>query len=138
MTIMPKTAVAVGTLSAFNLSAVDSVPMHLMNVPVSTIFMAFLGVLLTLAWGDETSQMSKKKMYVSAALFTMLATTTVAVLPSMLGWEWYSVKLEGSLAFLIGAVGPYGVPLLRNLLPEIVRKWFRLEPKQEEKVNEDL
>jgi hypothetical protein len=140
---MPRTAVALGALGALNLSAVDTVPMHFMNVSLSTVFMAFVGAMLTLAFSDETTKMPKKKLYISMVFFTLMSTAGVAVFPSLLGWEWYNTKLEGSLAFLVAAVSPLAFPIIRTLLPEIVRKWFRLgdaPPKHEttERTDENL
>lgn len=135
---MPRAVASIGALGALNVSAVNIVPLHLMNVTLSTVFMAFVGAMLTLAWSEETKQMPKRKVYVSVLFFTMLATTCVAIFPAWLGWEWYSVKLEGSLAFLFASIGPSMVPILKKLLPEIVRKWFKLEPKKEEKQDENL
>ena len=135
---MQKTIASIGTLGALNYGAVNMVPMYFMNVPSSTVFMAFVGAALTAAWSDEKYD-SKKKLYISVLFFTLLSTTLVAVLPSLLGWEWYSVRLEGSMAFLMSVVAPTLIPIFKNLLPELARKWFRLEDKKpEEKQDENL
>lgn len=134
---MQKTIAGMSTLGALNYGAVNTVPMYFMNVPSSTVFMAFVGAMLTSAWSDEKHE-SKKKMYLHILFYTMVSTSTVAVLPSLLGWEWYSIKLEGSLAFIFSVAAPTVAPLFKTLLPELLRKWFRLEPKQQERNDENL
>ncbi len=115
-----------GALGALNLSSVDKVPMHFMNVPLTTMVMALVGALLFHSWDDDVRELPRRKMFVSIIFFTMLSTAAVAVFPAMLGWEWYSVKLEGSLAFLVSIGAPYAIPVIKKLLPELFRKWFKL------------
>ena len=134
---MQKLTASIGALGALNVGSVNIVPMYFMNVPSSTVFMAFVGAMLTSAWSDEKHE-SKKKMYLHILFYTMVSTSTVAVLPSLLGWEWYNTKLEGSLAFIFSVVAPTAAPLFKSLLPELLRKWFRLEPKPQERNDENL
>lgn len=134
---MSKLVSTMGALGALNLSAVDRVPIYFTNVPLATVFMAFVGSALFHAWDDSVRDMPRKKMYVSVLFFTMLSTTCVAVLPSMMGWEWYSTKLEGSLAFLFSVGAPHLIPIVKTLLPELARKWFRLGDHNRKEVPKD-
>lgn len=124
-----RTSISAAVLGALNLSAIDAVPMYFMNVPLSTAFMAFVGSMLTLTWSEESKKQPRKTMYMRMVFVTLLATTLVAVLPPMMGWEWYSNKLEGSLAFLLASILPYVIPIFKELLPELLRKWLKLEPR---------
>lgn len=124
---MIKTLATVGAVGIAGLGPLDSVSLYLFNVPVHIIFMAFLGASLSYAFQvDGEAPSPKKKMYVSIAANTVLATAAVAVLPSMLGWDWYSTKVEGSMALLFAAGARWFIPLFIKTLPEIVRKWFKL------------
>lgn len=123
---MSKLVPSLGALAALNLNTADKIPMYFTNVPLATMVMAFIGSSLFHAWDDSVRDMPRRKMYVSVLFYAMLSTTCVAVLPSMLGWEWYNTKLEGSLAFMFSVGAPYVVPVVKTLIPELVRKWFRL------------
>ena len=72
---------------------------------------------------------------------TVITTAAVAVFPEMLGWNWYSAKLQGSVALLMAASARFVIPLAIKTLPEIVRKWFkvgeyRVSDKTEEQSDE--
>lgn len=123
---MMKSASVIGTLGAFNANSVNIIPMFLFNVPLSVIFMAFVGAMLSYAWADEQPPLPKRKVYVGVIFYTMLTSSLVAILPHWLGWEWYDIKYQGSLAFIMAAGARFVLPAFTKMLPEIVRKWFKI------------
>lgn len=97
---------------------------------VLVVLLAALGAYLSFSYVDDSKPNSKpisrKKLYLFTIINTLLAITCVAVLPAMLGWDWYSPKVEGSLAFIFAFAARYVAPLFLESLPEIFRKWFKI------------
>lgn len=135
--IMMKSATAIGAAGAFSANSLNVVPMYLFNVPLSVIFMAFVGAALSYAWADEQPALPKKKVYVGVIFYTLMTTSLVAVLPHWLGWEWYDVKYQGSLAFIMAAAARFILPAFTKMLPEIVRKWFKIGEYNSDRKNDN-
>lgn len=123
---MMKSASLVGAAGAFKVNSLNTVPMYLFHVPLSVIFMAFVGAALSYAWADEQPPLPKKKVYVGVVFYTLVVSALVAFLPALLGWEWYDVKYQGSLALVMSAAARFVLPAFTKMLPEIVRKWFKI------------
>jgi hypothetical protein len=124
---MTKSLVVAGAAGLAGLGPLDTASVYLLGVPVHVIFMSLLGAALSYAFQIEgEAPAPKRKMYFSVAANTMLASACVAVLPGLLGWDWYSSKVEGSVALLFAASARFTIPLLIKTFPEIIRKWFRV------------
>lgn len=114
------------------------------SVPLTVPMMAAAGAMLSFAYDDDAStktKRTKKQVVFLVVANTVITTAAVAVLPEMLGWNWYSTKLQGSVALLMAASARFVIPLAIKTLPEIVRKWFkvgeyRVSDKTEEQSDE--
>lgn len=111
--------------------ALNNLSITLFNVPITVVFMAAAGALLSFAYnveGDE--KMPRRKLFVLVIANTMLACAAVAVLPQWLGWDWNSPKIEGSLALLFASLARFVIPWALKLIPdigkEVVSKWFKI------------
>lgn len=126
---MTKTLTATA-LAAASLGPLDSVSFTLFGTASSTtVFMALVGAAISFAYneGEEAPAIPKKKMYFLIIANTLICTAAVSVMPGLLGWEWYSNKVEGSVALLMAVSARFIIPLFFKTLPEIVRKWFKLK-----------
>lgn len=113
----------------------NDLSISLFNVPLTVVFMAFAGAMLSFAYnieGDE--KISRRKFYGLIVANTIFACAAVAVIPQWLGWVWASPKIEGSLALLFAAIARFIVPLLLKFLPDILK---RLTKIGEYKQNQD-
>lgn len=114
------------------------------SVPLTVPMMAAAGAMLSFAYDDDNStktKLTKKRAMFLVIASTVITTAAVAVFPEMLGWNWYSAKLQGSVALLMAASARFVIPLAIKTLPEIVRKWFkvgeyRVSDKTEEQSDE--
>lgn len=123
---MIKPLIVAGAVGVSRLGPLDDVSLYLYGVPAQVILMSLLGAGLSFAWNpDESKPPPKKKMYIAIACITLLTPALVAAVPGMFGFgEWYSPKLEGSLALILATVARFIAPIFLKLLPEIARKWF--------------
>lgn len=131
-------AAGIGGISGWTLA--DNVALSLFNVPLATIVMAATGSLLGLAYNnDNEPRIKKKRVYLMFMANTLFAASAVAVFPSWLGWDWYSNKIEGSVALLMAASARFMVPALVKLPGELLRKWFKLKGSgsDDEGINND-
>lgn len=125
------------------MGGLNNLSISLFNVPITVVFMAAAGALLSFAYNvDGDDKMPRRKLFVLVLANTMLACAAVAVLPQWLGWSWNSPKIEGSLALLFAAIArfavPWGLKVMPELAKEILSKWFRLgEYKQEARKDND-
>lgn len=137
---MAKTLGAAGVAAFAGLGPLDSVSFVLFGTASSTtVFMALVGAAISYAYneGESGTHINKKKMYFNIIANTLISTAAVTVLPAILGWEWYSTKLEGSVALLIAASARFMIPIFIKLIPEIVRKWFKLGEYNQNRGNSD-
>lgn len=117
---------AVTGTSAAVVGAVDNFAVSLFNVPLSVIILAAAGCLLSYAYDGSPEHTQKKKFYLSVLANTFSSCAAVSVVPHWFGWEWYSDKMEGSMAFLFGLSSRFAIPFFFKLMPEIIRRWFRV------------
>lgn len=119
----------VGMLGLFGI--INDMSVSLFNVSLSVIVLSCTGACLSYAWDmDDEKPIPKKQMYKRILAITFFTTAAVAVFPAWLGWEW-TPKLEGSLGLLMAASARFVVPAAVKMVPEVLRKLFRLEPKNE-------
>lgn len=111
-------AAAAGMLNSFTIS--------LFNVPLNVIILAAAGCLLSYAYNENREKVSRKKFYFSVLANTFTACAAVSVAPHLLGWSWYSDKMMGSVAFLFALSARFAVPFFFKMVPEIIRRWFRI------------
>lgn len=83
------------------------------GVQYTAIVMAFLGALLGTAVGDKAA--NRIERYKKLLGQTFFAVVLVAVVPSWLGWEWYTPALEGPFAGLVALI----------LQPDMLRRWIK-------------
>lgn len=126
---MTKTMTAAG-LAAAGLGPLDAVAISLFGVASTTVFMALAGSVISFAYneGENTPKISRKKMYYLILGNAAIAASAVSVAPGLFGWEWYSTRVEGSVALLLAVGARWAIPLFLKMLPEIakdvVSKWF--------------
>lgn len=100
-----------------------SIPMF--GVPLTVLAMAAAGATISFAYGEPVK--SRKKLFTLAIANTFIAAISVAVVPEAFGWSWVSDKLEPPLAGLVAIASRWVVPNFIDLVPEVLRKLFRLE-----------
>lgn len=115
------TGIFAAITGALNQSAIS-----LFNVPLNVIILAAAGCLLSYAYEGQPEHTQKKKFYLSVAANTLTAVAAVSVVPSFLGWGWYDDKMQGSVAFLFALSARFAVPFFFKMVPEIMRRWFRI------------
>lgn len=122
-----KTLTATG-IAAIGLGPLDAVSFSLFGATSTTLFMALVGAAISFAYneGEDAPPLPKKRMYFLILANTLVSTAAVSVLPGLLGWEWYSTKIEGSVALLLAVSARFTIPLFVKTLPELIRKWFRI------------
>lgn len=98
----------------------------LFNVPLNVIILAASGCLLSYAYDSHPEPIQKKKFYFSVLANTLTACAAVSVIPYLLGWDWYSDKMQGSVAFLFALSARVAIPFFFKVMPEIIRRWFRV------------
>lgn len=108
----------------------------LLGVPLTVVMVAAFGAFLSNAY--HTERLPPKKLYFYAATNTFLASISAAVVPKMMGWDWVTPQLEAPLAGMMAFAAQWWVPTVLDLIPEMLRKLFRLKPKEEEVQNEDI
>lgn len=104
----------------------NSLALTLFNVPINVVVLAAAGCLLSYAYEGNPEHTPKKKLYFSILANTFTATAAVSVVPHFLGWGWYSDSMQGSVAFLFALAARFAVPFFFKMLPEIIRRWFRI------------
>lgn len=97
----------------------------LFGVPITVLAMAAGGATIAFAYGEPVK--SRKRLFTLAVANTFIAAISVAVVPEAFGWEWVSDKLEPPLAGLVAVASRWVVPSFIELVPEVLRKLFRLE-----------
>lgn len=105
----------------------NDISLPFFGVHLTVLTMAAGGAIVSFAYGDPIT--SRKKLYTLAAANTFLATVAVAVLPAALGWQWVNPTLEPALAALIAIGARWFVPSMITMIPEFLRKIFRLDKK---------
>ena len=135
-----KTTIATG-VAAVSLSPLDAIAVSLFGVTSTTVFMALAGAVISFAYneGEATQPITRKKMYFLILANAFVASAAVSVLPDLMGWEWYSSKVQGSIALLLAVSARWVIPLFFKLLPEVAKevisKWFKIgayhAPKKE-------
>lgn len=124
---MAKSLIVAGAAGAAGLGPLDSISLYLFGVPISVIFMALCGAAISHTFHlDGDKPLSKKKVYLSITGNTVVASATISFLPEMLGWDWYSPRVEGSMALVFALASRMVIPLFFKTLPEAVRKWLRV------------
>lgn len=112
------------------IATINELSVPLFGVPFTVITMATGGALISFAYGEKVKP--RKKMYMLAGANAFIATVAVAVLPPALGWSWSSPKIEPALAAGFAIVARWIIPPIIEMVPEIVRKIFKLPPKVKE------
>lgn len=106
----------------------NDISLPFFGVHLTVITMAAGGAIVSFAYGDPIT--SRKRLYTLAAANTFIASVSVAVLPAMLGWEWVNNGLQPALAAFIAVGARWVVPSMITMIPEFLRKIFRLEKKE--------
>jgi hypothetical protein len=100
------------------------------GVPLTVLAMAAGGALVSFAYGEP--EPSRKKLYTTAAANTFLAAIFVAVIPRAFGWAWSVPALEPAFAAGVAWMARWAVPTTIKLVPDILRKVFKLNKEDEE------
>lgn len=103
---------------------------QLFSVPLTVVGMAAAGTLLSFGYGPKSE--SRKKIYLEAMFVTFVSVCAVAVIPNVMDWT-IKPELQAPTAGVIGALGRFAVDPLIKLIPELLRKIFRLDKAKDEK-----
>ena len=121
-----ETRMTVAAVGGGILGWVNAFTVSLFNVPLNVIILAAAGCLLSYAYEGHPEHIQKKKFYFSVLANTFVASAAVSVAPQFLGWGWYSDKMQGSVAFLFALSARFAIPFFFKMMPEIIRRWFRI------------
>lgn len=100
---------------------------QLFNVPLTVVGMTVAGTLLSYGYGPKIE--SRKALYLQALFIAFLSTTVVAVVPEFMDWDWVTPKLQAPLGGLLAVMGRFTIDPAIKLIPEVLRKIFRLDKK---------
>lgn len=123
-------SITAASLAAAGLAPLDAVSLSLFGVASTTVFMALAGAVISFAYneGEEAPKLPRRRMYFLILANAAVSTALVSILPGLAGWEWYSSKVQGSIALLLAVSARWAIPVFFKLLPEIakdlVSKWF--------------
>lgn len=118
-------AASIASLSMVAIPGINELSVPFFGVPLTVLAMAAAGATLSFAYGEPLE--SRKKLFTLAIANTFLAAILVAVIPQALGWEWTNTNLEPPLAGIVAIAARWVVPNFIDLVPEVLRKVFRLE-----------
>lgn len=111
------------------IATINDLSVPFLGVPLNVVTVAAFGSIVSFAWGQPIKE--RKKLYMYALASTFLAATFVAVVPYMMGWEWVKPELQPPFAGLMAAGMRFMVPPFVDAIPEVIRKVFRLDKKEE-------
>lgn len=125
------TAVAAST-ALVGVSLVDRLNAFIvpfLGVPVTVLTMAAAGAGVSFIHGDPES--NHKRMFKHIVGNTFLAVLLVAVVPKMFSMAWVEPGIAPPIAALIAWASRWGVPAMIKLMPDVVKKVFRLKEYNE-------
>ena len=93
-----------------------------------SIGMALVGATLGVAFDDK--KMSRKKQFTSVGWYSFIAIVLAVLLPQTVDAPWL-VERQESFAGALAATGSAWWPTVRVLVPELLRKVFRLDKKDD-------
>lgn len=108
----------------------NDISLPFFGVHLTVLTMAAGGAIVSFAYGEPIT--SRKKLYTLAAANTFLASIAVAVLPPMMGWGWVNPSLQPAFAAFIAVAARWVVPSMITMVPDFLRKIFRLDKKTED------
>ena len=114
-----------GGLTVLSAGFINNITVPLFGVPLTVVVIAIGGALASFAYGEPAK--NRKTLYTMAAVNAFLATLLVAVLPKAMGWQWAIPKIEPAMAGLIAALLRFAVPAFISLIPDIIKKIFKLD-----------
>lgn len=127
--------IAAGSITTSSLGMWNQWSLPLLGVPLTVVMVAAFGAFLSNAY--HTERLPPRKLYFYALTNTFLASISAAVVPKMMGWEWVTPTLEAPLAGMMAFAAQWWVPTALSIVPEFLRKIFRLQPKKEEEYEQD-
>lgn len=86
------------------------------GVPLTALTMAALGAAMSFAY-DNTKR-SRAKLFVLAAVYTILGASLVSIVPDLFGWQ-LKPAAQPPLAFIFALFAQKIVPAMRNLVPAL-------------------
>lgn len=119
-----------GMLALASFGAINQITTPFFGVPLTVIAMAAGGALVSFAYGE--SEISRKRLYTTAAANTFLAAIFVAVIPRAFGWSWSVPALEPAFAAGVAWIARWAVPTTIKLVPDILRKVFKLNKEDQD------
>lgn len=122
-----------GSLGMAGFGYVNQWSIPYVGVPFTVVSMAAAGALLSNTYSDRKKDKKKVAMY--AVTNTILASVFVAVAPPMMDWDWVVPGLQAPFAFIAAFGAQYALPSFISMVPEIIRKIFKLPPKEEKNDN---
>jgi hypothetical protein len=99
------------------------------GAPLTVIAMAMFGAWFSHGYFDKEKEL--KKLYFMITVNTFLGSIGSALLPAILDWDWFRPALQGPLAGGLAFMAQATVPPLLTLIPEVLRKLFRLDKKED-------
>ena len=118
-----------GMFMLATVGSINHITTPFFGVPLTVLAMAAGGALVSFAYGEPET--SRRKLYITAAANTFLAAIFVAVIPRAFGWEWSVPALEPAFAAGVAWISRWAVPNTIKLVPDILRKVFRLDRDEE-------
>ena len=129
-----KTVVTGGAVAA-TYGWLNNISVPLFAVPLTVIAMAAAGAYLSASQG--TPEKKNAKFYLRHLGYLFMSVVSVSVIPNILGWDWVSPRLEGPIAGALAFSARYWVPATLELIPEIVKKVFKLKEYKDASYNDN-
>lgn len=121
---------ACGT-SAASITAMcmDHWVMPLFGTGMTTLGMAAAGAMLSLAWADRTKRSTQVLQTIAA---TFIGAAAVTAIPAIFHVVDVAPAAQPVVGFFYALFGRWAMPVLKDLVPALFRKWFNLpqEAKQ--------
>ena len=113
----------------------NDISMPLFGVPLTVIAMAAAGTFLSAS--QAKPEKKGVKFYLKHSGYMFMAIVSVSIMPNIMGWDWAVPRLEGPIAGGLAFSARHWVPATIELIPEIVKKIFKLKEYKDAESYED-
>lgn len=120
--MLTTTAVAAGGLSFMD--KLNSVILPFFGVPLTVVTMALAGAAVSFIHGDREPNI--KKVFKQVFANSFISLLLVVVVPRMFSMAWVEPGITPALTALVAWVSRWAIPNTIKLVPDIMRRVFKL------------
>jgi len=102
----------------------NDVSVPLFGVPMTVIAMAAAATYLSAS--QAKPEKKNATFYLKHLGYLFMSVVSVSIVPQLLGWDWVVPRLEGPIAGALAFSARYWIPATLELIPEIIKKLFKL------------